>query len=175
MRLYGCACVRTVWTHLKDPRSREAVAVVERYVDGLATKAELDLARQAAGDATRGRRTYAAYSAAGLAASSPHGISFCAHRLQRCALLRCLFNPLHPAAVDPAWLSWNGGTVRHLAHAAYEERHLPSGELDAARLAVLADALEEAGCIDADLLSHLRGPGPHVRGCWALDLILGKT
>ena len=47
-------------------------------------------------------------------------------------------------------------------------------DLDPDRLAVLADALEEAGCDNADLLSHLRGPGPHVRGCWALDLLLGK-
>jgi hypothetical protein len=46
--------------------------------------------------------------------------------------------------------------------------------LDTVRLAVLADALEEAGCADPDLLGHLRGPGPHVRGCWAVDLLLGK-
>jgi hypothetical protein len=45
---------------------------------------------------------------------------------------------------------------------------------DPQRLAVLADALEEAGCNDAEILTHLRSPGPHVRGCWALDLILGK-
>jgi hypothetical protein len=58
-----------------------------------------------------------------------------------------------------------------LAQVAYDERNLPSWELDPARL---ADALEEAGCADADILSHLRGPGPHVRGCWAVDLLLGK-
>jgi hypothetical protein len=46
--------------------------------------------------------------------------------------------------------------------------------LDSVRLSILADALEEAGCTEADLLSHLRGSGPHVRGCWALDLLLGK-
>jgi hypothetical protein len=51
---------------------------------------------------------------------------------------------------------------------------LPAGQLDPTRLAVLADAVEEAGCTDADLLGHLRGPGPHVRGCWAVDLLLGK-
>jgi hypothetical protein len=51
---------------------------------------------------------------------------------------------------------------------------MPSGHLDPARLAVLADALEDAGCADADLLGHLRGPGPHIRGCWAVDLLLGK-
>jgi hypothetical protein len=49
---------------------------------------------------------------------------------------------------------------------------LHSGHLDNARLAVLSDALEEAGCDDA-ILSHLRSPGPHVRGCWAVDLCLG--
>jgi hypothetical protein len=61
-----------------------------------------------------------------------------------------------------------------LAQAAYDEREQPSGRLDVARLAVLADALEDAGCDQPDLLGHLRGPGPHVRGCWAVDLLLGK-
>jgi hypothetical protein len=51
---------------------------------------------------------------------------------------------------------------------------LHDGELDPARLAVLSDALEDAGCDNADLLAHLRGFGPHTLGCWALDLILGK-
>jgi hypothetical protein len=64
--------------------------------------------------------------------------------------------------------------VPQLALAAYEERRLPKGTLDPARLAVLADALEDAICSDADLLGHLRGPVPHVRGCWAVDLSLGK-
>jgi hypothetical protein len=65
------------------------------------------------------------------------------------------------------------GVVR-LAESAYEERDLPSGHLDHARLAILADALEEAGCTDGKLLGHLRGPGPHARGCFALDLVLRK-
>jgi hypothetical protein len=64
--------------------------------------------------------------------------------------------------------------VRLLARAAYEDRQLPSGHLDAVLLAVLADALEEAGCREAELLAHLRGPGPHFRGCWGLDLVLGR-
>jgi hypothetical protein len=72
-------------------------------------------------------------------------------------------------------LAWQGGVVGEIAHTAYEERLLPSGQLDPARLGVLADALEDAGCTDAELLGHLRGPGPHVLGCWALDLILGKS
>src|SRR5262245_18565522 len=80
-------------------------------------------------------------------------------------------NPFRPIALNPNWLT---PTVINLAAAAYEERVLPSGELDTARLAVLSDALEDAGCEDADLLGHLRSPRPHVRGCWAVDLILGK-
>jgi hypothetical protein len=77
-------------------------------------------------------------------------------------------------AVNPAWLAWHGGAIVKLAQAVYEQRELPSGHLDTARLAVLADMLEEAGCTDAQMLGHLRSGGPHVRGCWALDLLLGK-
>jgi hypothetical protein len=65
--------------------------------------------------------------------------------------------------------------VLALAQAAYDERELPAGTLDTTRLAVLADAVEEAGCDQADLLAHLRGPGPHVRGCWTVDLLLGQS
>jgi hypothetical protein len=82
----------------------------------------------------------------------------------------CEWEPFRPVALDPAWLKPN---VASLAQAD-EERLLPSGALDVARLAVLADALEEAGCADDAILSHLRSPDPHVRGCWALDLILDK-
>jgi hypothetical protein len=91
---------------------------------------------------------------------------------ERCAVLRCIIgNPFRPVSLDPAWRT---PTVISLANAAYEERILPSGKLDPDRLAVLADALEEAGCDSADILAHLRGPGPHIRGCWVIDLLLGK-
>ena len=73
--------------------------------------------------------------------------------------------------VGPAWLT---SAVNDLATAAYEERTLPSGELDPARLTVLADALEEAGCTNLDVLDHLRGPGRHYRGCWIVDLLTGR-
>jgi hypothetical protein len=82
-------------------------------------------------------------------------------------LLDILGNPFRPLAVPPACRT---PTVVHLARAAYEERELPSGHLDPARLAVLADALEETGA-DRALLDHLRSPGPHVRGCHVVDLI----
>jgi hypothetical protein len=91
----------------------------------------------------------------------------------QCRLILDIFgNPFCPMALDPAWLR---PIVTRLASAVYEERHLPSGELDPARLGVLADALEDAGCDNAELLGHLRGLGPHVRGCWALDLLLGRN
>jgi hypothetical protein len=84
-------------------------------------------------------------------------------------LLRAIFgNPFRPVALSPACLT---PQVVALAQAAYDERELSSGHLDLARLTVLADALEDVGCADADLLGHLRGPGPHVRGCWAVDLV----
>jgi hypothetical protein len=85
-------------------------------------------------------------------------------------------NPFRtPPAMDPAWLHWQSGTVPRLALAAYEERELPSGLLYPECLAVLADALKDAGCQEPDILGHLRGPGPHYRGCWSVDLLLGKT
>jgi hypothetical protein len=88
-------------------------------------------------------------------------------------LLRDILGSLfRPVSVSPACLT---PPVVALAQAAYDQREMPAGTLDVARLAVLADALEEAGCTDSNLLGHLRGPGPHVRGCWAVDLLLGKS
>jgi hypothetical protein len=84
-------------------------------------------------------------------------------------LLRCLIgNPFRPSpTLAPAVLAWNGGTVPKLAAAIYEERAFD-------RLPVLADALEDAGCTDAEVLTHCRSGGEHVRGCWVVDLVLGK-
>ena len=101
-----------------------------------------------------------------------------AEEAMHCHLLRCIFGPLPSLPLTPltrSLLDWHGAAVVKLAQAIYEERALPSGHLDATRLAVLADMLEEAGATDAGLLGHLRGPGPHVRGCHSLDLLLGKV
>jgi hypothetical protein len=85
------------------------------------------------------------------------------------ALVRCLFgNPFRPVVIDPGWLQWDGGAVPRIAEAIYEDRAFD-------RLPILADALEEAGCTDADVLGHCRGPGPHARGCWVTDLLLRKN
>jgi hypothetical protein len=81
-------------------------------------------------------------------------------------------NPFRPVTLDPAW---QAPQVVALAQAAYDNRDRFAGTLDPARLAALADALGGAGCDQPDLLAHLRGAGPHVRGCWAVDLLLGKA
>ena len=80
-------------------------------------------------------------------------------------LLRDVFgNPFRPVRAERRWLV---PSVGHLANVMY------SG-WDFASMPVLADALEELGCDDEQILSHCRGPGPHVRGCWVVDLVLGK-
>jgi hypothetical protein len=88
-----------------------------------------------------------------------------AERTAQADLVRDLFgNPLKPAAFEP---SWRTATILNLARSIYEER-----EYD--RLPTLADALQEAGCTDAQILAHCRQPGNHVRGCWVVDFVLGK-
>jgi hypothetical protein len=88
--------------------------------------------------------------------------------LRQINLLRdCFGNPFRPIVIELTWLGWNGGTIPKLAQGVYEERAWD-------RLPILADALEEAGCTNADILNHCRQPGEHVRGCWVIDLILGK-
>jgi hypothetical protein len=95
----------------------------------------------------------------------------------QCDLLRDIFgNPFRPSPpLPPAVTAWNDGTVRGIAEGIYEDRQLPAGTLDTARLAILADALLDAGCDDEALIAHCRSEGPHARGCWAVDWILSKA
>ncbi len=92
-----------------------------------------------------------------------------AEQLAHADLLRDIFgNPFRPiCALSPTVLSWNDGTVRRMADSLYEGRTFD-------RLPILADALLDAGCDSEDLIGHCRSQGPHTRGCWAVDLILGK-
>ena len=76
-------------------------------------------------------------------------------------------NPFRPSVVEASWLSWNHGLVPRLAKNIYDERAFE-------QMPYLADALEDAGCTDAAILAHCRGPGPHARGCWVLDALLEK-
>jgi hypothetical protein len=156
--------------------SQRVVEVAERYADGLATREELVAARASA------MRSYAwnrecAYLQIGI------GLGCLLRQLTLrdlkpspslvlCDLLGTRFRPTR--SLSALMRSWHDGLIPKLAQSAYEHRPLPGGQLDAARLAVLADALEEAGCTDRALLDHLRGPGPHVRGCWAIDLLTAR-
>jgi len=103
-----------------------------------------------------------------------------AHRTQeagQAALLRDIFGspPFGShGPLDSSVLRWNDGTVVRIAQGIYDERRMSEATLDTGRLAVLADALLDAGCEDEALLQHLREPGPHYRGCHGVDLILGK-
>jgi hypothetical protein len=83
-------------------------------------------------------------------------------------------NPFRPISISPLILAWNEGIINRLAQAAYDDRILPAGTLDNTRLLTLADALEEAGCTDEQILTHLRSSGEHYRGCWDIDLFLDK-
>lgn len=87
----------------------------------------------------------------------------------RVALIRDIFgNPFREPQVEPSWLRWNDGTVPKIAQGIYDGGRF-------ADLPVLHDALLDAGCDDEALLAHCRTPQGHVRGCWVLDLLLGKA
>jgi hypothetical protein len=92
---------------------------------------------------------------------------------KQCELLRDIIgNPLRPVAIHSGWLT---ETVTKIAAAAFGDWKMPEGTLDSDCLAVLADALEDAGCTEAVILDHLRGPGPHYRGCFVIDALLGYS
>ncbi|MCI0456543.1 MAG: hypothetical protein L0Z62_06140 [Gemmataceae bacterium] len=97
-----------------------------------------------------------------------HRLRFTEERARQADLLReIFFQPFRRVILYRSWFRWNDGTIPHMAQALYDDRRFEE-------MPLLADALEEAGCTDSDILSHCRGPGPHVRGCWVIDLLLGK-
>jgi hypothetical protein len=187
LRLFACACCRQAWRRLTDPRARKAVEVAERYAEGQAQGSEELTACWRDSLAVGLGANFAAHCAAAL--DPQEATRNVLDRLPpepgtRRGLLAARLrdiagNPFRPPPVAPAGPAWAArgptrGVLASLAQAAYDERALPAGTLDLQRLAILADALEEGGCADAELLWHLRAPGPHVRGCWAIDLVLGK-
>jgi hypothetical protein len=193
LRLFLCACCRRIWNLLSDKRSRKAVGISEQYADGLVTEATLQRAAHAAwqaacksssGKAVRGKPELRrwVWEAVGSAVTDNRmlrcSIIMAANAVVEaandhphfdpCLVLRDIFGDvLYPVELSDSWRTWNDSIVINLAEAIYYDR-------DFARLPILADALEEAGCNNADILTHLRGPGPHVRGCWVVDLCLNK-
>jgi hypothetical protein len=118
----------------------------------------------------------AAHNAAGVfgilgIATGRSGVDHAAERKAQADLIREIFgNPVRPPLMEAVWRTRN---VLALAVAADRERIMPDGTLERDNLAILGDALEDAGCTDADILAHCRGPGPHAVGCWVVDLIAG--
>jgi hypothetical protein len=192
LRLFACACCRQVWHLLRDPRAREAVEVSERYADSRVTARRLATAAGQAREAADGLRFEASLSmslakwaardatvAAALTAEKRPNVSQVARLVRsavtftperpkdQCDLLRDLFRPFRQAVDSGSLPSSSGSPVLALARTIYDERRF-------ADLPVLADALEEAGCTDAEVLTHCRRGGEHGLGCWALDLILAR-
>jgi len=164
LRLFNAACCRRIGNTLSGG-SRHAIGLIERFVDGEvgAEKAiaawHTEIAAFAAWNPSVANIAFVAANAARVATDPT------AERLAQCALLRDLFDPLYwPRTIDPLWRT---PLVLSMGRSIYDEHSF--GDLP-----ILADALEEAGCENADLLSHLRGRGPHARGCWALALVLGR-
>jgi hypothetical protein len=178
LRLYACACAKDLpcWS-APDEKWAWAFEVSELFAVGLATEEQLRLAREAALEHQGGAPRYRAWvSALSADIDEVMRVPACAAeasdlfedevRADECSLLRELFgNPTENTShYGPRWRT---GQVQVLAQGMYDARAFD-------RMLVLAAALEEAGCTDVRLLEHLRGPGPHARGCWALDIVLGK-
>jgi hypothetical protein len=181
LRLFAAACCRRSWRKLKNEYLRASIETAELFADGKVSQR------------TRGAAFATAKGPGVTVKTSPPCVAFAAslcsvkdvrfwintlwyqsiggaiqqHSSSADLLREVVGNPFRRVSIAPAWLAWNDGLVPKLAEGTYDERAFD-------RLPVLADALEEAGCANAELLGHLRGPGPHVRGCWALDLVLGQ-
>jgi hypothetical protein len=178
LRLFAAFCTREYIRLHPDQPGRVVVRwaeVSERYADGVASAEEWDRVRRS----IHGRshaidpilHAYCEAEGAGGIASYrrvawERSNEDEAREYQFLArMLRDIFgNPFRPVAFDPAWRS---EAVVGIASGIYEERAFE-------RLPILADALQEAGCEHPDILSHCREPGEHVRGCWVVDLVLGK-
>jgi hypothetical protein len=185
-RLFACACCRRVWP-LITADYRLAVETAEKFADGLVGEDE----RSAADFLVEGEDIEDAVTPAEVAASWAVVSADCEEldpatedyalltatnaaraarnpsreRASQASLVHDLFgNPFRPASVNPAWTTRN---VTALAETIYTDRTFD-------RMPILADALEDAGCANQDILAHCRGGGEHVLGCWVVDLLLGK-
>lgn len=179
LRLYCVACCHRLEEWMTDERTRSAVEVAERYAEGLAGERDLAEGHRSALAVyhpfpVQRAAVWATSKGAMEAAVNMHdAVTDCldpesARRetAREAALIRDIFGK--PFAQTPAFdAAWRTPSVLALATRAYDERAFDG-------LPELATALEEAGCDNACLLAHPRGAGPHVRGCWALDLVLGK-
>jgi len=181
LRLLAVAFYRLIWPWITDPGSRAVLEVAERFADSQASRAELAEAHATARATYLNSYADSIFTYAATHEDADHAASVAARDVAAVqgigalpALVRDVMgNPFRPLpAVDRSLLAWKEATVPRLARQAYSDQRFPEGTLDPDRLAILADAVEDAGCTDMELLGHLRGVGPHVRSCWAVDLLL---
>jgi len=189
-RLFAVACCYRIWHLLADQGSRAAVETSELYADGRATWDQLRAAHDEAGSAhadafqSKGKVGASAEWAAQFSASptawfaatrasmfaylaaGDRGLKEAPEQAVQARLLRCIFGPLpfRPVSLDASCVT---PPITELAQSIYDERTFE-------RMPKLADTLEQAGCTNVDVLNHCRCTGPHVRGCWVLDLLLAK-
>ncbi len=192
LRLFSVACCRRLLCVVTvRPVSELAVEVAERYADGNATDGELNevccyannVAEHACRDIAErepgwmradGTAMNAAWAIAQNSSLPPDHdgrspifqAKVQAEQANQCQVLRDIFgNPFRPIALDPSWLT---SDVLLLARGIYDDRAFD-------RMPILADALQDAGCTNDEVLNHCRDTSlTHVRGCWVVDLVLGK-
>ena len=195
LRLFGVACCQRAEHFISNPRTAHAIAVAECYADGLASNRQRLEAqrccRPTAEDIAQGVRAVTSamlllqkraatgvrlatvcaardVTEGGAAEGASGGIdpAWSAERAMQVRLLSDIFgNPFRSVAFAPEWRT---DTAVSLASLMYESR-------DFSAMPILADALQDAGCGDEQVLQHCRDPhGVHVRGCWVVDLVLGK-
>jgi len=176
LRLFACACCRFIPGFLESPPDRRALEWTEKDVDEpldetlfvMWTKWDIRWDRRDAwGAVWRAIESYLTEVdiLEEKLATEELAEAYKPAQANMTGLVRELFgNPLRPVTIDRFWLT---PTVASLAQAIYTDHAFD-------RMPILADALEDAGCTNADILSHCRGPGSHVLGCWVVDLLLGK-
>ena len=182
-RLYGAGCFRLVWDRVKLPDVMKTVEMAEARADLLISEQELEAHRYPASSLRDIVADWLSTAVQSLAipkcnpsvvayevrSSVENDVYRHARRGLPCPsqaeLVReVIGNPFRPVACDPTWRT---ADVIGVARGIYEDRAFD-------RLPLLADALMDAGSDDAEMLAHCRSPGPHVRGCWVVDLVLGK-
>ncbi len=175
LRLLAIARGRWKWGSLEDECLQDAVLLGERYVEGLVTDEEMrivgdQLVREARelGPIKHRVRTRC-LCCVGMTKDEIVDCGFVpkdgGFMVAQVEFLRDIFgNPFRPVTFSP---SWGTSTTVALASQMYDSR-------DFSAMPILADALQDAGCDSVDVLDHCRGSGPHVRGCWVVDLVLGK-
>jgi len=194
LRLFAVACCRELWEFVRNERACRATEVAEQFADAVATASELRAVYTATTellDDPEATLTPAEMAACWVASESaaeaaelvlgycsrkdfdfPYRILLWWRQKRRMATFQVRtfrelvgLIPFRPVAFDPAWRT---SDVMLLARGIYEEKAFD-------RMPILADALQDAGCENHDILNHLRDSrATHVRGCWALDLVLGK-